>query len=152
MQDGVPNVLQDVIYLKSLPDLNDRYQDLQIKSFEDGSTITTPIISLLNDDRGREQLFTYLLRIKEDEVWGMEEEKRLILGNTYLRTHGKTDNTGYVIPWKTNALKSIIVGHSISSCNRELIRLIAKDKRVKVYEAIPELNGKNFVVRIEEIF
>lgn len=132
--------------------MNNKYEDLLIKSYEDGSTMSTPIISLLHDDKGKEQLFTYLLRIKEEEVWGTEEEKRLILGNHYLQTHGETDNNGYIIPWKTNALKSIIVGHSISLCNKELIRLIAKEKGVKVYEAIPELNGTSFHVRIEEIF
>ncbi len=152
VRDGVPNVLQDVLYINKVPDLNNQYEDLLIKSYEDGSTMSTPIISLLHDEKGREQLFTYLLRIKEEEVWGVEEEKRLILGNYYLQTHRESDNNGYVIPWKTNALKSIIVGHSISSCNKELIRLIAKEKGVKVYEAIPALNGTNFEVQIEEIF
>ena len=149
---GIPNVLQDAIYLSSLPDLNNQFENLQIKSYDDGSTVETPISSLLYDERGREQLFTYLLRVKEDEVWSMEEERRLILGNNYLRIHKETDGNGYKIPWQKNALKSIIVGQNISPCNKELIHLIAKERQIKVYEAIPKLVKKVFTVQIEEIY
>lgn len=150
-QIGVPNQLYDVIYLDAVPDLNDKYQHLELEKHEDG-TISETIAGLLSYEKGHEKLFTYLLRIKNREVWGVEEEKRLILGNIYLMNHKiNCDTRGYGIPWKINALKRIIVGYKISDCMRKKITLIANEMGVPMAEAKPNLQDRNFIVEVKSI-
>lgn len=150
---GVPSVLYEVLYIDEYPDLNNPYTDLTIKQFDNGDFIQEPICSLLQDEKGREKLFAYLLRVKQKETWRAEKEKRLILGNIHRLSQGdKYDkDTGYQIPWKQGALKSIIMGNKISDSNRSVLEHIAQQENIALLMASPMLKSRNFEINIEPV-
>ena len=148
---GVPNKLHDVIYLDEVPNLDDKYQHLEIEKNEDGSSRSETIVGLLYNEKTQEELFTYLLRIKNRDIWSAEEECRLILGNIYLMTHKQHNNAGYRIPWKENALKRIIIGYRMPEYLRKIILMFAKENSVPVSVATPDLQNRQFTIKIEQI-
>ena len=149
--DGIPNNFHDVIYLDEVPDLDNQETHLLIKK-EENYAHTEPIRSLLSYEIGREHLFTYLLRIKNRDIWSAEEECRLILGNIYLMTHKQHSNAnGYRIPWKENALKRIIIGYRMPEYLRKIILMFAKENNVPVSVATPDLQDRQFTIKIESI-
>lgn len=149
--EGVPNKLHDVIYINEVPDLDSPETHLLIES-EENYTYTEPIRSLLSYEIGREHLFTYLLRIKNRDIWSAEEECRLILGNIYLMTHKQHSSAnGYRIPWKENALKRIIIGYRMLESLRKIIHMFAKENNVPVSIAKPDLQDRQFTIKIEPI-
>lgn len=150
--DGVPNKLYDVIYLDNIPNLDDKYQSLVIEKNANGNSRSETIAGLLYDEKTREELFAYLLRIKNRDIWAKEEECRLILGNIYLMNHKQNSNTnGYAIPWKTNALKKIIIGYRMPEYLRKIILMLSKAKSIPVCMAKPDLQDRQFTIKIEPI-
>ncbi len=150
---GVPNRLYDVLYIDEYPDFDDPSTGLTTKQFDNGSSMSEPICSLLHDEKGQEKLFAYLLRVKQKETWGAEKEKRLILGNIHLRLQGnKYDKgTGYQIPWKQGALKSIIMGNKISDNNKTILEHIAQQENSALLMASPILKSRQFEINIESV-
>jgi hypothetical protein len=150
--NGVPNKLYDVIYLAEMPNLDDKYQRLEVDKDEDGGVKSETIAGLLFNEKKQEELFAYLLRIKNHDIWAYEEECRMILGNHYLMTHKQTGSkSGFQIPWKENALKGIIIGYRMPMYLRKIIGWFAKEKNIPVYEAKPDLQDKLFTIKIEPI-
>ena len=151
-RDGVPNKLHDVIYLNEVPNLDNKYQHLEIEKNEDGSSRSETIAGLLYNEKKQEELFTYLLRIKDRDIWSAEEECRLILGNIYLMSHKQHSNAnGYRIPWKENALKRIIVGCRMPEYLRKIILMFAKENNIPLSVAKPDLQDRQFTIKIEPI-
>lgn len=150
---GVPSVLYDVLYIDEYPNFDDPSTELTIKQFDDENSMREPICSLLHDEKGQEKLFAYLLRVKQKETWGAEKEKRLILGNIHLLSQkGKYDKgTGYQIPWKQGALKSIIMGNEISDSNKIVLKHIVQQMGITLKEAKPVLKSRHFEINIETI-
>lgn len=151
---GVPNLLYDVLYIDDYPDFDSLYTDLTTTQFDNGNFIQEPICSLLYDEKGREKLFAYLLRVKQKGTWGAEKEKRLILGNIHRLSQGdKYDKgTGYQIPWKQDALKSIIMGNKISDSNRSVLEHIAQQQEnIALLMASPMLKSRHFEINIESV-
>ena len=147
----IPYTKDDELVFSKSSDTSECVTVSLIEKNED-ETISETIAGLLSYEKGHEKLFTYLLRIKNCEVWGVEEEKRLILGNIYLMNHKiNCDARGYGIPWKINALKRIIVGYKISDCMRKIITLIANEMGVQMAEAKPNLQDRNFIVEVKPI-
>lgn len=154
VETGVPNRLYDVLYIDEYPDFDDLSTELTIKQFDDENSMREPIRALLHKEKDREKLFAYLLRVKQKETWGAEKEKRLILGNIHLRSQGnKYDKgTGYQIPWKQGALKSIIMGNKISDSNRFVLEHIAQqEKNIALLMASPILKSRHFEINIESV-
>lgn len=150
--DGVPNKLHDVIYLDELPNLDDEDQHLEIEKYDDGSSRSETIIGLFYNQKTKEELFTYLLRIKNRDIWAAEEECRLILGNHYLMTHFQQSNAnGYQIPWEEEALKRIIIGYKMPEYLRKIILMLSRDKGIPVCVAKPDLQDRQFTIKIEPI-
>ena len=151
-RDGVPNKLHDVIYLNEVPNLDNKYQHLEIEKNEDGSSRSETIAGLLYNEKKQEELFTYLLRIKNRDIWSAEEECRLILGNIYLMTHKQRSNAnGYRIPWKENTLKRIIMGYRMPEYLQKIILMFAKENSVPVSVATPDLQDRQFTIKIKPI-
>lgn len=148
---GVINKLYDVVYLDEVPDLDDDNVQIPIYKEECGDTITMPIAGLLGNIKEAEKLFEYLLCIKNREIWESEKEKRLVLGDIYLKQHGKNDKNGYIVNWYKEALSRIIIGHKILDLKRKLIVLIAKELNVEVWEAKPDLKDRKFSIQINKI-
>lgn len=150
---GVPSVLYDVLYIDEYPDLEDPDTNLTIKQFDNGDFMQKPIRSLLQDEKEREKLFAYLLRVKQKEIWEVEKEKRLMLGNIHLLSqNGKYDKgTGYQIPWKQGALKSIIMGNKISDSNKIVLKHIAQQEHIALLMAQPILQSRHFEINIESV-
>jgi hypothetical protein len=149
---GVPNKLHDVIYLNEVPNLDDKNKYLEIEKTEYGDSRSETIVGLLNNEKMREKLFAYLLRIKNRDIWSSEEECRLILGNIYLMNHQQHSNAnGYRIPWKENALKRIIIGYRIPEYLRKIIHMFAKENNVPVSIAKPDLQDRQFTIKIETV-
>lgn len=151
-KEGVQNKLHDVIYLNEVPNLDDESQHLEIEKYEDGSSRSETIIGLFYNEKTREELFTYLLRIKNRDIWAAEEECRLILGNIYLMNHQQHSNAnGYAIPWKDNALKRIIIGYRMPEYLRKIILMFAKENNIPLSVAKPDLHDRQFTIKIEPI-
>lgn len=150
--NGVPNKLYDVIYLDETPNLDNKFQRLEIEKDEDGNVKSETIAGLLYNEKKQEELFTYLLRIKNRDIWSAEEECRLILGNIYLMTHKQHSNAnGYRIPWKENALKRIIIGYRMPEYLRKIILMFAKENNIPLSVAKPDLQDRQFTIKIEPI-
>lgn len=150
---GIPSVLYDVLYIDEYPNFDDPSTNLITKQVDNRGLMQDPICSLLYDEKGREKLFAYLLRVKQKETWGAEKEKRLILGNIHLRSQGnKYDKgTGYQIPWKQGALKSIIMGYKISDSNKFVLEHIAQQENIALLKASPILKSRHFEINIESV-
>lgn len=148
---GVINKLYDVVYLDEVPDLDNDSVQIPIYQDECGGIITTPIVGLLMNEKEAEKLFEYLLCIKNREIWESEKEKRLVLGDIYLRQNGTNDKNGYIIKWHKEALSRIIIGHKIPDLKRKLIILIAKELNVQVWEAKPDLKDRKFSIQINQV-
>lgn len=153
VETGVPNRLYDVLYIDEYPNFNDPSTELTIKQFDNGDFVQKPIRALLHKEKDRENLFAYLLRVKQKEAWGAEKEKRLILGNIHLLSQkGKYDKgTGYQIPWKQNALKSIIMGNNISDSNKFVLEHIAQQLGITLQKAKPILTDRHFSIAVDTL-
>lgn len=72
---GVSGKLYDVEYVDKYPDLNDENTRIVTERKESGER-SEPILGLLQDEKGVEKLFSYLLRVKQKETWGGRRRKK----------------------------------------------------------------------------
>ena len=103
-----------------------------------------------------DRLFQYLHLYKEKNVWGNENEYRMIIGNSSRnpanpisqKIHLKDE--GYLLDLCPNAIKSIILGYKMSPENKKRIYKIIKDTGITIYEATPDIVSQ-WVITIKQI-
>lgn len=90
-----------------------------------------------------DRLFQYLHLYKEKNVWGNENEYRMIIGNcsrcTAINQKIHPQEKGDLLDLCPNAIKSITLGYKISPENRKQILKIVYDKGIQIYEATPDI-------------
>ena len=103
-----------------------------------------------------DRLFQYLHLYKEKNVWGNENEYRMIIGNSSRnpanpisqKIHLKDE--GYLLDLCPNAIKSIILGYKMSQKNKKRIYKIIKDTGITIYEATPDIVSQ-WAITIKQI-
>ena len=103
-----------------------------------------------------DRLFQYLHLYKEKNVWGNENEYRMIIGNSSRnpanpisqKIHLKDE--GYLLDLCPNAIKSIILGYKMSPENKKRIYKIIKDTGITIYEATPDIVSQ-WAITIKQI-
>ncbi|HZL09726.1 MAG TPA: DUF2971 domain-containing protein [Prolixibacteraceae bacterium] len=138
---------RDVHYSSEWPNLDDF--DTQIPINKDH---TAPIRGLIHViGKSTDSLFEYLLLIKEESIWKIEEEKRIILGRNYSDSHPSKGSTGYQLNWPKGILKSIIIGHNIVSENFDKMKHIARCKNIPLYMTHTVNSELGFELDIKEV-
>lgn len=148
--------LEPAYYRKEL--LNLDYGSIVEKQFEEdgleNGSIQQPINSYLTDSKSFDVLLEYLLRQKREDVWGIEKEKRLIIGGLARKNGAKLfeQEKGYSVPWKPDTLKRIILGHRMPSLERnEILSIINNiDANIEVFETFLDYKTWNIDVKCKD--
>lgn len=137
---------RDVHYFNEWPNIDDFDTLIPINKSK-----SLPIRYLIKEIKKADSLFEYLLLIKEESTWKIEEEKRIILGINYSDSHPSKSSTGYQQNWPKGILKSIIIGHNISLENLDKMKQIARCKNVPLYMTQAVNSGLGFELDIKEV-
>ncbi len=147
---------QKMYYRNDWPDLDNFDTEIPIED-----NITSPIRGLLRSEKSAEKFFLFLLLLKNEERWGIEDEVRILLGKNHKfvsndkMKNGLNENgnecVGYKLPWPKGILKRIIVGHNITSDHLETIKQIAICKQVPLFITKTIDSGLGFEMEIVEI-
>jgi hypothetical protein len=145
-----------VYYRNDWPDLDDFDTEIPIED-----NLTVPIRGLMQFIKPAEKFFLFLLLLKNEQKWGMEDEIRILLGKNHKfvsndkKNNGLDENGskcfGYKLPWPKGILKRIIVGHNISTSHLDTIKQVAKCKQVPLFSTKTINSGLGFEIEIVEI-
>ncbi len=145
--------LEPAYYRKELLNLdNGSIEEKQFdeNGLENGS-ILQPINSYLYDNKSFDILLEYLLRQKREDVWGIEKERRLIIGGLARSKGAKKfeQQVGYSVPWETNALKQIIFGHRMPKDRQsQILELVNNfDPKIEVLETTLDFKTWNLTIK-----
>lgn len=114
-------IYEDCIYLDGYPDFSD---NSTVIPFNEVETRTIDEILESHDPRQIDRIFEYYLYIKDKNVWKVENESRLLLGQSFinnidnkipqtLNSIFKLESNGYGIKWPVSCLKEIYFGPRI---------------------------------------
>lgn len=148
---GVPPKFYEVHYVyNDLPDFNNPDTEINIETHLGSHKLK----DFLKDPKDQEMLFAYLLSIKEGKIWGEETERRIFLGNVYYNIHKEIDrqDKGYKIPWNEGKLNGIIMGHNVSSSNKDFLLNVARERNLYLKQIKPIIPSFDFKLDVETIF
>lgn len=147
---GVPPKWYEVQYVDKYPDFNNPNLQLPIETHS-GSHRLNDFFKV--DPRNEERFFTYLLSIKEKNIWVTEVEKRLFLGDIYYGINKSADRSavGYAIPWNAGKLTSIIMGSNVSEDDKHFLQEMAQKWKVELKQVQPIVPSKTFALTIKRI-
>jgi len=98
-----------------------------------------------------ERLFQYLHLYKDYNVWHLENESRLILGNLresqYIKPHGN----GYLLDLPTSTVKSLTIGDLMDESSKQRLITIAKGMGIPVFVATPEIKVGEWKISIQKL-
>ena len=138
-------------YLARIPMIEVTYSDNPITDDTFGNTFTIKNLSepenkntycytdCMTDIKAVEALFLYMCSLKEKEVWSMEEEVRLIIGQDVINRKDDLEkkgivysDTGYKIPIPKGCVKEIILGHNYKEADFCKIKSIANRHGISI--------------------
>lgn len=131
-------IFQDVQYVDELINCNNPDASFHINNVYGNCETYKLSDCFKGDPKISDNFFIYLAFLKERTVWEHEEEMRLFIGKDLLVRKNpiagvvKTPE-GYKINMPKDAIKSIVLGHNISDCNRTKLLDIAKVHNLPVY-------------------
>lgn len=114
------------------------------------------------DPKKIDQIFEYYLLIKEKKTWAIEEEKRLILGQTFvnaLQEHTVSSdicinlndyNNGYKIKWPEGSLKEAYLGNRMQELFKTALLSCLSGQTVIIKEIETQATGRNFALTASE--
>lgn len=119
----------------------------------ENGTISKPVASFLADSKKFDKLLEYLICQKNEKIWSVENEKRLIIGGL-ARSNGAKRfeyQFGYSVPWKRNSLKRIIIGHRMSQSEKVQVRDIVNQIDANIEILQTSLDYINWKVILEPL-
>ena len=99
---------------------------------------------------GLDRVFQYLHLYKDYDVWHLEKESRLIAGNLKSERFEPVNRDGYLLTMPEGAVTSLTLGGDMPENYREELVEIAKQRRIPVYIATPEIIDGQWTISIQK--
>lgn len=102
-------------------------------------------------EKARNRLFEFLHLQKEDKIWNIEDEVRIIINEHIPRIARRVHEKGYVIPLPKDCIANIFIGYRIDVNARQKLSLIAQNLECSLFVVEPKIINGNWDVQITKL-
>ena len=107
-------------------------------------------LCLIDQRKAQERLFEYLHLQKEKNIWQIENEARLIIGNIVPK-NAKCLKNGYYMTLPQGCISKIYIGKYMKGVFKKRLKKIAKILLAETFEVEPKIINSNWEVEITKV-
>ena len=102
-------------------------------------------------DKAINRLFEFLHLQKEEKIWSIEEEMRIIINEHKPRIASTESGKGYIIPLEKECFKNLYIGYRISDDAKNRLMQIANNLGCSIFQVEPKIIKGNWDVEITKV-
>lgn len=144
--------LSEVQYKSRPLNLNNMFASYEVPEHEDNYIYH--IFECFQEDicdKARDRLFEFLHLQKEEKIWSIEDEIRIIINEHKPRIATIVSDKGYVIPIIKECFRCIYVGYRISEDAQNSLIEIAQNLECSIFMVEPRIIKGNWDVNISQL-
>lgn len=102
-------------------------------------------------DKAINRLFEFLHLQKEEKIWSIEEEMRIIINEHKPRIASTESGKGYIIPLEKECFKNLYIGYRTSQDAKKRLKQIAHNLECSIFIVEPKVVKGNWDVEITKV-